>query len=148
MEGKRSYCRKCQSESDKIRYLANRYNNIAKSKKWKKDNPVKRKEYRTNWKLLNKDKVAKYSSSYRKRLINAGNIEFIKSLLKTLKLSKLNCTKCKKLDYLTIDHIIPLSKGGTNEINNIQYLCIKCNCLKSNNYMLNDLYRNWTGYFI
>lgn len=34
--------------------------------------------------------------------------------------------------YLEIDHIYPLSKGGTDDINNKQALCQKCNIKKSN----------------
>jgi hypothetical protein len=32
----------------------------------------------------------------------------------------------------TIDHIIPLSCGGTHEKKNVQLACFKCNCTKSN----------------
>lgn len=41
-----------------------------------------------------------------------------------------NCNKSGKDIKLHIDHIIPRSKGGTNETDNLQTLCKECNLLK------------------
>lgn len=40
------------------------------------------------------------------------------------------CVHCGETKKLTKDHIVPLSKGGTDYINNIQPLCRNCNSKK------------------
>ncbi len=42
------------------------------------------------------------------------------------------CVDCGASDYLEYDHIIPVSRGGSNHENNIQLLCRACNLKKSN----------------
>lgn len=42
------------------------------------------------------------------------------------------CAFCGTKENITIDHIIPLSKGGTNDVDNIQPLCRSCNSRKGN----------------
>jgi 5-methylcytosine-specific restriction endonuclease McrA len=40
------------------------------------------------------------------------------------------CLKCGRKNKFTIDHIVPISKGGNNEKSNLQILCERCNSLK------------------
>lgn len=42
------------------------------------------------------------------------------------------CAKCREAKKLTKDHIVPLSKGGTDFIENIQPMCRNCNSKKHN----------------
>jgi 5-methylcytosine-specific restriction endonuclease McrA len=45
------------------------------------------------------------------------------------------CTSCGSpgtaVNPLTVDHIVPLSKGGTNARENLMVLCYRCNRTKS-----------------
>ena len=37
------------------------------------------------------------------------------------------CLNCKTTENLTVDHIIPICRGGTDDEGNLQCLCFSCN---------------------
>lgn len=61
-----------------------------------------------------------------------GRVQYLRAITKKTIInlfSKSNnkCSICKKDNWLTIDHIIPLSQGGSNNPDNLQILCGECN---------------------
>lgn len=40
------------------------------------------------------------------------------------------CRICGTTERLSVDHVVPLHLGGTNEFENLQTLCLSCNCRK------------------
>jgi len=88
-------------------------------------------EWHRNWRRNNLDKDRAKSARRRARIAgNGGN--FTASEWRALKhRSGDSCLRCVRKDVaLQADHVIPISKGGTNDIGNIQPLCGDCNKTK------------------
>jgi len=129
----------------------------------------KQKEYRDkNKEKINKRKSEAYKKltkeQYRKMLDrqnrwNQENKEIIKERKMRRKILKLSngifnilpkeikrlynseCVFCKNKNDITLDHVIPLTRGGTHSVGNLQPLCKSCNSSKNNKLMIEWLVR-------
>lgn len=48
------------------------------------------------------------------------------------------CKECGATHGLSIDHIVPITKGGNSTDDNLQVLCLGCNALKNNKIPVHD----------
>jgi 5-methylcytosine-specific restriction endonuclease McrA len=84
-----------------------------------------------SWNERNKDKMNFYEKNraYQVRTSGKLSVDIIKNLLAS---QDGKCVYCK-IDITkkpTIDHILPIDKGGLNIDENVQLLCHSCNCKK------------------
>ena len=80
---------------------------------------------KTNPGNQSKEKRIKFSKTMRKSVYEASNGKCA-ICGRTL---QIECAE--QDDYVTVDHIIPLSKGGKNELSNYQATCKCCNQIKA-----------------
>src|SRR5271157_1460066 len=113
---------------------------------WAKANPEKVKESSRKWYKLHKELAKERGRNYSKknphvaktvkarrrtRLTKAGGSFTVFEWKDLCKKYGNRCLCCGKRRKLTADHVIPVSKGGTSNIENIQPLCKSCNSMKS-----------------
>jgi 5-methylcytosine-specific restriction endonuclease McrA len=110
-----------------------------------------------NWRQANKDRIAKYNSEYCKKnlqklVTNTRNKRAIRKNIEGVHtaedIQKLYieqdglCNHCHtQLIKYDVDHIIPLSRGGSNWPTNLQLLCPHCNRSKHDKTM-----EEWLNY--
>jgi len=64
-----------------------------------------------------------------------GHYEFERNKSELLSRTDAACAHCGSNRQLSIDHVIPSSRGGSSEIANLQILCRPCNSSKSDRTM-------------
>ena len=110
------------------RYKKNPEKYKLESTKWQKENPDKVRTKNSKWAKANKEKGASYTQSYRtrKRQNNSYDIsdKFFINLYKSL------CVYCGSSDSIQADHVIPVSRGGSQSIGNLVPACKPCNTSK------------------
>jgi len=116
MIGKKNHRYGKKFSEETKRKMRNSANSGEKHHKWKGG-------YENKLYLNNKRRIMK---------LNAEGEHTLEEWIFLKKLFKNKCVSCKEKKALTIDHIIPLSRDGSDYISNIQPLCKNCNSKKHN----------------
>lgn len=157
--GRRPTCRVCSRNPETLRAAKARYHQrhakeiIAKVRRWTEEN----REYaRNRQRIYRQSVIAKDPEAFRqKRREQARTLRQrdpararASAVCKEAKRKKapgkwtgrqwtalLNhyghqCMRCSSAEDLTADHVVPIAKGGSNTIDNIQCLCRSCNSKK------------------
>lgn len=112
---------------------------------WTKHNRDRLNSKSREWKEANVDKVKAGKAQYYRNNPLVARAEFHRRRARTLgaegsftrqdfericALQRHRCACCRRKRKLTVDHIVPLARGGSNRPSNIQGLCRSCNARK------------------
>lgn len=108
--------------------------NRERVKAWQKANPEKNNAKRKRWYDKHGDDARAQHLTWRhnrlaKMKANGGSHTTEEWLAKLAEFDG-SCVTCGSSARIERDHIIPVTKGGTNDIENIQPLCLPCNRTK------------------
>lgn len=147
-DGLQAYCRDCNKQVSqewrednpeydklygKLYYTENRERILAESKKYYAENREQQIKNAKAWNRANPEKRRLYKRKRRAQIMNAPGTHTAEDLQR-LRNTQKHCQVCR-VDLSTvevhIDHKIPLSRGGSNDPDNLALLCSACNLSKS-----------------
>ena len=147
-DGRQKFCSQLHQYKDWIKKHPERAKEISRKSKLK--NRQQRLEYGRRyfvkhkeemkikllaWRRKNKAKVVQQVLLRRYRQKGIGGSHTLEEWENLKQRYSNRCAICKNKKRLTRDHIIPITKGGTNNILNIQPLCRQCNSRKFNHIL-------------
>lgn len=130
-------CVECTHRRSRNHYEKNREYRIEKQKEWLANNPEKAAEWHKKRKKVhyqnNKEVYLSYVHKRRAKIAENGGSYTVSDIQTLFSNQKGFCNICNcHLTSFEIDHIVPISKGGSNNPDNLQLLCRSCNRKKGN----------------
>lgn len=110
------------------------YNN-QKSREYRSKNKDKVAQWKREWYRAHPEYEVARTSKRRAYLRQNGGHYTPREWLALCAKYEHKCLCCGEMKKLTVDHVLPISKGGRNDISNIQPLCLECNIRKHDRHI-------------
>jgi 5-methylcytosine-specific restriction endonuclease McrA len=85
---------------------------------------------RRRWLERNRPRHASYTHKRKARMMSNGGTYDVTHWIEMCAWFGDRCLRCGASEVLTVDHVVPINLGGRNIIQNLQPLCLSCNCSK------------------
>lgn len=135
LDGYRDQCRDCVNKQRRIRDRRPEYKKKKRErdKEYSKYNSARLSKARKKWRERNPERWAelKRRADHVRRARLAGGEVYVVTDKDMRRLKSSPCQKCSATENITIDHIIPIARGGRHSIGNLQPLCGRCNSQKN-----------------
>lgn len=125
-------------DAEKMRDSSRRWYSLNKKRarerhlKWCAENPGHKSEISRKWHANNRDRQREHGRKRRAIKLNASGSHSKSDIDNIRRLQSARCAYCRCLlgKKYHIDHIFPMSKGGSNGRSNLQLTCVSCNLKK------------------
>lgn len=110
-----------KAEQDRKYYLLNKSQVQKRYRQWAKENREWLSAYHSAWEPKRRFLIEKN-----------GNNSLTKAEVRELFMSHPYCEYCGSVENLSLDHIIPITRGGQHCLENVTVACMTCNTSKNN----------------
>ena len=132
----RKQCPVCKREVNRRHFARNKEYYREKNLRWHKENPEKSSANTRRWQKRNPGKTRANESRRRARLAGVPRDVLVYEL-------DAHCAVCYETENLTVEHLIAISRGGSDTLGNKATFCKSCNSSKRDMSITDPEFTAW-----
>jgi len=133
LDGYRPNCKVCKRAVDAAHYASNKEKIVERVKQWSAQNEGKRKEIEKRYRKTHRQAQNLRTLNYRARKASASDGWDLTEEWWSFRKAQFGycCAYCGKFGRLTVEHVLPLNRGGRHAPENLVPACPTCNYSKA-----------------